>query len=72
MRLRCALRAYMGFALGFPAGFALARADPFAFFTLPLAIFFWGLRTAPCHPHFRHLSKFNSAWVTTKAAAWFL
>jgi hypothetical protein len=33
----------MGFALGFPAGFALARADPFAFFTLPFAIVFLGL-----------------------------
>jgi hypothetical protein len=43
MRLRCALRACVGFALVFPAGFALARADPFAFFTVPLAIFFFGL-----------------------------
>jgi hypothetical protein len=42
-RLRCALRACVGFGPGFPAGFALARADPFEFFRLPLAIFFLGL-----------------------------
>jgi hypothetical protein len=33
----------MGFGLSFPAGFALARADPFALFWLPLAIAFLGL-----------------------------
>jgi len=35
MRLRCALRACIGFALVFPVGFALARAEPTYLITKP-------------------------------------